>query len=67
MTKGNVHKLAAIEATQSGEVIFALIGELVLLHGAYPTLWSYVGMGLVMLGMILHSVFGQDKKASRTE
>ena len=61
MTKGDVHKLAAVEATQSGEVIFALIGELVILHGAYPTLWSFVGMGLVILGMILHSVFGQGK------
>jgi hypothetical protein len=64
LTKGDVHKLAAVEATQSGEVIFALIGELVLLHGAFPTLWSYVGMGLVILGMILHSVFGQGKKDS---
>ncbi|MDR3585216.1 MAG: multidrug resistance efflux transporter family protein [Desulfosporosinus sp.] len=61
MTKGDVHKLAAVEATQSGEVIFALIGELVIFHGTYPTLWSFVGMGLVILGMILHSVFGQGK------
>lgn len=65
MTKGDVHKLAAVEATQSGEVIFALIGELVLLHGAYPTFWSYVGMGLVILGMILHSVFGQGLRTQR--
>jgi len=64
MTKGDVHKLAAVEATQSGEVIFALIGELFLLHGAFPTLWSYVGMGLVILGMILHSVFGHEKNIS---
>ncbi len=66
MTKGDVHKLSAVEATQSGEVIFALIGELVFLHGAYPTLWSYVGMGLVILGMILHSVFGQDLRTQRS-
>lgn len=62
MTKGDVHKLAAVEATQSGEVIFALIGELVILHGVYPTLWSFVGLGLVILGMTLHSVFGQGRK-----
>lgn len=62
MTKGDVHKLAAVEATQSGEVIFALLGELVLLHGAYPTLWSLVGMGLVILGMTLHSIFGHSEK-----
>lgn len=62
MTKGNVHKLAAVEATQSGEVIFALMGELIILHGVYPTLWSFIGMGFVILGMTLHSVFGQGEK-----
>jgi len=62
MTKGDVHKLAAVEATQSGEVTFALIGELVILHGVYPTLWSFIGMGLVILGMTLHSVFGHLEK-----
>ncbi|AET68399.1 hypothetical protein Desor_2869 [Desulfosporosinus orientis DSM 765] len=60
MVKGDVHKLAAVEATQSGEVIFALLGELIILHGAYPTLWSLAGMGLVILGMILHSVCGSE-------
>jgi len=64
MTKGDVHKLAAVEATQSGEVIFALLGELVILHGAYPTLWSVVGMVLVILGMTLHSIFGQGERDS---
>ncbi|MGE5661913.1 MAG: multidrug resistance efflux transporter family protein, partial [Ignavibacteriales bacterium] len=63
MTKGNVHKLAAVEATQSGEVIFALLGELVILHGSYPTPWSIVGMLLVVLGMILHSFIGQGEKS----
>ena len=62
MTKGNVHKLAAVEATQSGEVIFALIGELVIIHGPSPTIWSIVGMLLVVLGMILHSFLGQGEK-----
>jgi len=67
MTKGDVHKLAAVEATQSGEVIFALIGELVILHGLYPTFWSFVGMGLVILGMTLPSVFGQEEKNQLTK
>nr|WP_042338305.1 multidrug resistance efflux transporter family protein [Desulfosporosinus youngiae] len=62
MTKGNVRKLAAVEATQSGEVIFALLGELLILHGPYPTLWSIPGMLLVVLGMILHSFLGRGKK-----
>lgn len=61
MTKGNVHKLAAVEATQSGEVIFALVGELVILQGPYPAPWSIVGILLVILGMTLHSFFGQGE------
>jgi drug/metabolite transporter (DMT)-like permease len=62
MTKGNVHKLAAVEATQSGEVIFALLGEMLIFHGPYPTLWSILGMLLVVLGMILHSFLRRGKK-----
>lgn len=59
MTNGNLHKLAAVEATQSGEVVFALIGELVILHGQYPSFLSMLGMLLVVLGMTLHSFLGQ--------
>lgn len=62
MTKGNVHKLAAVEATQSGEVIFALLGEVLILRGSFPSYWSIIGMLLVILGMILHSFLGQVEK-----
>lgn len=58
-------KLAAVEATQSGEVVFALLGELFFLHTALPSLLSFAGMGLVIVGMILHSVIsalGNRKK-----
>lgn len=63
MTKGNVHKLAAVEATQSGEVVFALLGELLILQGPFPTMWSIAGMLLIVLGMILHSFLGQGEKS----
>lgn len=62
MTEGNVHRLAAVEATQSGEVLFALLGEILILHGPFPTTWSLAGMLLVILGMILHSFLGQVEK-----
>ncbi|SDI01381.1 DMT family transporter [Desulfosporosinus hippei] len=55
MTKGDPHKLAAVEATQSGEVIFALIGELVFLQGVFPNTVSFIGITLVIIGMMLHS------------
>lgn len=58
MTKGNAQKLAAVEATQSGEVIFSLLGEIVILNGAYPAPASFLGILLVVLGMTFHSLFG---------
>jgi len=57
LVRGNMQKLAAVEATQSVEVLFAVIGELLLLNSTFPTLLSWWGMGLVMVGMILHSFF----------
>jgi drug/metabolite transporter (DMT)-like permease len=62
MTKGNLHKLAAVEATQSGEVVFSLFGELTILHGEYPTPSSFLGIFLVVLGMTLHSLFGHESE-----
>lgn len=59
------HKLAAVEATQSGEVVFALFGELLLLNSPLPSAVSFAGMALVVIGMILHSVLsslGNKKK-----
>lgn len=55
LSNGDVHKLAAVEATQSGEVVFALLGELLILNGKIPDAFSLTGMALVMIGMILHS------------
>jgi drug/metabolite transporter (DMT)-like permease len=50
------HKLAGVEATQSGEVVFALFGELLLLSTPLPSTISFIGIALVIIGMILHSV-----------
>jgi drug/metabolite transporter (DMT)-like permease len=47
--------LAAIEATQAMEVIFTLLGEIILLQAALPTSYSCAGIGLVVIGMLLHS------------
>ncbi len=49
-------KLASVEATQSGEVFFALIGEILILGGHIPDIYSMIGIGFVVLGMILHSL-----------
>lgn len=49
-------KLAGVEATQSGEVVFALLGELLLLSAPLPSIVSFLGISLVIIGMILHSL-----------
>ncbi|MGC7872524.1 DMT family transporter [Desulfosporosinus sp. SYSU MS00001] len=55
LSRGDLHKLAAVEATQSGEIIFSLLGEIFILKGNYPSIISIIGIGLVILGMTLHS------------
>ncbi|WP_249870605.1 DMT family transporter [Oceanobacillus saliphilus] len=65
MVQHDNQKLAGVEATQSGGVVFALIGEILLLSAPLPSNVSFIGMGLVLLGMILHSVvssLGNRKK-----
>lgn len=62
LTKGDVRKLAAVEATQSGEVVFALLGELFILNGQFPTSISLAGIALVIIGIILHSFFSHESK-----
>jgi drug/metabolite transporter (DMT)-like permease len=64
LVRGNMHKLAAVEATQSMEVLFALIGELLLLNSSIPTRLSWFGIALVMAGMILHSFSSHQPKQS---
>lgn len=55
MAKGNAQQLAVVEATQAGEVVFAVILEVIFLSVALPGVWSSVGMLLVIVGMVLHS------------
>jgi drug/metabolite transporter (DMT)-like permease len=62
LTQGNVQQLAAVEATQSGEVVFALLAELVLIPGTKVTVWDLAGVSLVMAGIILHSLVTHGPK-----
>ncbi|MCG7343727.1 multidrug resistance efflux transporter family protein [Sporosarcina sp. ACRSL] len=48
-------KLAAVEATQSTELIFAMIGEMLILHIALPGPLSLIGIAVIIIGMGLHS------------
>ena len=58
-------KLAAVEATQSTQLIFVILGEMMILGIAPPTLLAVVGIIVIIIGMSLHSfhaVFGQQKR-----
>ncbi|WP_342513477.1 multidrug resistance efflux transporter family protein [Sporosarcina sp. FSL K6-1522] len=48
-------KLAAVEATQSTELIFAMIGEMIIIGIALPGPISLVGIAVIIVGMGLHS------------
>lgn len=55
--RGHQGKLAAVEATQSTEIIFVIIGEMVLLHVPLPEPIALVGLSVIILGMFLHSYY----------
>ena len=47
-------ELSAVDATQSTEVIFSLLGEIIFLHGSFPGIAGSVGIGLSVIGLILY-------------
>lgn len=44
-----------METTQAGEVIFDLVGEIVLLGVHVPLPLAFIGIAVVVGGMIVHS------------
>lgn len=55
LVKDNPKQLAVIEATQSGEVIFTLLGSLFFLGDTVPTIIGFLGVVVVVIGMIVNS------------
>ena len=45
-------ELAAVDATQSSEVIFALIGEIIILKAPLPNMMAFVGIFLTFFGLV---------------
>ncbi|MEI3609156.1 DMT family transporter [Pseudogracilibacillus sp. SO10305] len=56
LVKDDNVKLAGVEATVTGAVIFALLGELLFLHAPLPEFTSFIGMFLIISGIVLHSI-----------
>ncbi|WP_226666406.1 multidrug resistance efflux transporter family protein [Metabacillus litoralis] len=63
--KDHQGNLAAVEATQSSQVIFVMIGETLLLSSPLPKNWTLVGLILIIVGMLLHSYFTQKSTRNR--
>jgi drug/metabolite transporter (DMT)-like permease len=63
MAKNNMGLLAAVESTQSGAMIFSVLGEVILLNGAFPKGLSFIGMILVIIGMIVTSLASRKQKS----
>jgi drug/metabolite transporter (DMT)-like permease len=53
-------KLGAVEATQAGEVVFSLLGEVLLFGTGWPSGWSLAGLGLIVTGMIVQNWHTRD-------
>jgi drug/metabolite transporter (DMT)-like permease len=60
--KSSSQQLAAVEATQAGEIIFTILGEMFILGAVFPTLWSWMGMFCVIIGMIIHSLLPKNRR-----
>lgn len=61
--KDHQTKLAAVEATQSTQVFFVMIGEIILLSTPLPNNMALVGLFIIIIGMFLHSY--HTKKISK--
>ena len=55
LVKDDMIKLAGVEATQSVEIIFATCTEVAFLGGAMPSPVSWIGIGMICIGMIIYS------------
>lgn len=48
----NASQLAAVDATQASEVLFAVVGEIVLLQAPLPNALGFVGMAFTITGLV---------------
>ncbi|QKS72467.1 multidrug resistance efflux transporter family protein [Paenalkalicoccus suaedae] len=62
--RGDSERLGAVEATQSTQVIFVMVGEVLLLSTRLPSGIAILGLLLIMIGMTLHSFL--SRKSGRT-
>jgi uncharacterized membrane protein len=49
----NGGQIAGVDATQATEVIFSLIGGVLLLGTSMPSVMSWIGIAMVSIGIVL--------------
>jgi drug/metabolite transporter (DMT)-like permease len=49
------YEIAAVDATQSMEVVFALIGEIVILQGIFPGIFGVSGIAMTIIGLVAYT------------
>lgn len=54
--KADQRQLAVVESTQAAEVLFALLGGILLLGDALPDAWGFAGLALITLGMLANNL-----------
>jgi len=61
-------KLASVEATQSTQVVFVMMGEALLLSIPLPSGIALIGLHIIIIGMVLHSFYskGSPIKGKKT-
>jgi len=59
LVRAHTTSLAAVEATQAAEVLFVLLGDVVLLGTAWPGRQAIIGITLVLLGIATYSARAQ--------
>ena len=64
LVRHSQRQLAVVESTQSFEVLFTLIGGVLLLHDSTPNVYGWVGVGLIVVGMVLSSIASLEKPAT---
>ena len=55
-------KLAAVEATQSVQILFVIAGEMMLLGVPFPEPVAFIGLTVIVIGLLLHSFYTKIMK-----
>jgi drug/metabolite transporter (DMT)-like permease len=53
----HAYEIAAVDATQSMEMVFSLVGEVIFLHGALPGPLGWAGVLLTIAGLVAYIIF----------